>query len=89
MNEYEEIISRLTSGLLRCGADMHVVVKQLEKVGETKEIHSFARGVARILKKYIADGTKEDGECPECKKDGLVREAGCVVCKVCGYSKCL
>jgi ribonucleoside-diphosphate reductase alpha chain len=87
MAEMEEIISRLTSALLRSGADMHLVVKQLEKVGETKEIHSFARGVARVLKKYIPDGTEEKEKCPECSGK-VIREEGCKKCIDCGWSKC-
>jgi len=88
MSEMEEIISRLTSALLRSGSDMHLVVKQLEKVGETKEIHSFARGIARVLKKYIPDGTAVDDEkCPECSGK-LVRQEGCKTCQSCSWSKC-
>lgn len=88
MSEMEEIISRLTSALLRSGSDMHLVVKQLEKVGETKEIHSFARGIARVLKKYIPDGTAVDDEkCPECSGK-LVRQEGCKKCQSCSWSKC-
>lgn len=86
MSEMEEIISRLTSGLLRSGADMHFIVKQLEKVGDTKEIHSFARGVSRVLKKYIPDGTEEGEKCPECSGK-LIRQEGCKTC-YCGWSKC-
>lgn len=89
MSEMEEVISRLTSSLLREGTPMYRIVRQLEKVGATKEISSFARGIARALKKYIPDGTKEEDTCPECGNDSLVRESGCPTCKHCGYSKCL
>ena len=69
---------------------MHFVVQQLEKVGERQtDMNSFARSVARALKKYIPDGTKEGSACPECGADALVREEGCVICKSCGNSKCL
>jgi ribonucleoside-diphosphate reductase alpha chain len=88
MDEMEEVISRLTSGLLRSGIDMHFVVKQLEKVGERQsDLNSFSRSVARVLKKYIPDGTKEGEKCPECSGD-LVRAEGCISCPGCGYSKC-
>lgn len=88
--EMEDVITRLTSGLLRTGANMHFVVKQLEKVGERQtDMNSFARSVARALKKYIPDGTKEGSECSECGSDSLVRQEGCIVCKSCGFSKCL
>lgn len=87
-DELEEIVTRLTSLSLRSGADMHRVVQQLEKVGERKEWHCFARGVARVLKKYIPDGTEEGEQCPECKT-AVIRQEGCVLCTSCGWSKCL
>lgn len=86
-SEMEECITRLVSGLLRTGADMYFVVKQLEKVGEHQtDMHSFARSVARALKKYIPDGTKDGSKCPECGEE-LIRESGCKTCR-CGYSAC-
>lgn len=89
-DEMEECVTRLTSGLLRVGADMHFIVKQLEKVGERQqELHSFARSVVRALKKYIPDGTKESGQCPECESESLIRQEGCMQCLTCGWSKCL
>lgn len=88
MSEMEECISRLTSSLLRVGADMHFVVQQLEKVGETKEMHCFTRCVSRALKKYIPDGTKEKDKCPECDMETLERKEGCLFCVNCSYSKC-
>jgi ribonucleoside-diphosphate reductase alpha chain len=89
--EMEEVVTRLTSLSLRSGADMHRVVQQLEKVGERQELHSFARGIARILKKYIPDGTHEGEQCPEChaKGDAVIRQEGCVKCTACGWSKCI
>lgn len=89
-DEMEEVITRLTSGLLRTGANMHFIVQQLEKVGERQtDMNSFARSVARALKKYIPDGTKEGSVCGECGADAVVREEGCVICKSCGSGKCL
>jgi len=88
--EMEEVITRLTSGLLRVGSNMHFVVQQLEKVGERQtDLNCFARSVSRALKRYIPDGTKEDALCSECGADALVREEGCVMCKACGVGKCL
>jgi ribonucleotide reductase alpha subunit len=89
-SEMEECITRLTSGLLRVGADMHFIVRQLEKVGEKQaEMHSFARSITRALKKYIPDGTKEKGVCEECGAESLIRQEGCLSCNNCGWSKCL
>jgi ribonucleoside-diphosphate reductase alpha chain len=87
-NEEEETVTRLTSLALQGGVGVHRVVKQLEKVDG--EMHGFARAIARILKKYIADGTEEKGEiCPTCNGSNIVRQEGCVTCKDCGWSKCL
>lgn len=86
-DEYEEVITRLTSLSLRSGADIHLVVQQLEKVDGP--LNSFAKSVSRTLKKYIPDGTIEKGEeCPQCKGKHLVRQEGCVTCKDCGWGKC-
>ena len=88
--EMEECITRLTSGLLRVGADMHFIVRQLEKVGERQtDINSFARSITRALKKYIPDGATEKGKCPECGAEALIRQEGCLACQSCGHSKCI
>jgi hypothetical protein len=87
--EVEECVTRLTSGLLRSGVNMHFIVDQLEKVGERQhDLNSFAKSVARALKKYIPDGTNQKGQCQECKSEGLIRQDGCILCRSCGWSKC-
>jgi ribonucleoside-diphosphate reductase alpha chain len=89
-SEQQDIITRLVSLPLRTGVDMHVIVRQLEKAGEKGGMNSFNRGVARILKKYIPDGTQEHGEaCPECGISPMVRQEGCLACPSCGWSKCM
>ena len=65
---------------------MHFVVQQLEK---TKgDLQSFSKAIARVLKKYIEEGSEIVGD--ECKKCGgkLVRIGGCQTCISCGDSKC-
>lgn len=87
--ESQDIITRLASLSLRNGVDMHMIVRQLEKAGEKRGMNSFTRSIARVLKKYIPDGTKEHGEsCPECGASPLIRQSGCMSCG-CGWSKCL
>jgi len=82
----QEALARLASTCLRHGADILFVVEQLEK---TKgEMTTFAKSMARALKKYIPDGTQTDTPCPECDME-MVRESGCLTCKNCGYSKCM
>lgn len=86
-SEEEDALTRMTSTALRHGADIHMIVQQLEKV--KGDMHSFAKSMARALKKYIPDGVKEDGECPECNgNECLIRQEGCISCRLCGWSKC-
>ena len=85
-SEEEDALTRMTSTALRHGACIQYVVQQLEKV--KGDMTSFAKCMARALKKYIPDGSQEKGECPECSKDSLIRQEGCIACTQCGYSKC-
>jgi ribonucleotide reductase alpha subunit len=88
--DVEEAISRLVSISLRANVDLNLVTTQLEKTGGANpQMHSYTKAIARVLKKYIKDGTKIEGEtCPECGGQ-LVRKEGCWTCdKNCGYSKC-
>lgn len=86
ITETEEGHTRLTSLLLRSGAEVQLIVQQLEKV--TGDMQNFSRSMARALKKYIPNGTKEHGvNCQNCGGD-LFRIEGCVLCTSCGNSKC-
>jgi len=84
--EDQEAITRLASTSLRHGADVHFVVQQLEK---TKgDLQSFSKAIARVLKRYIEEGSEITGdECGECKGK-LIRTGGCQVCSSCGWSRC-
>lgn len=85
-NEYEEAMTRLVSTSLRHGADIAFITHQLEK--SHGDIQSFNKAIARVLKKYIPDGTQVSGEaCKECGAD-LQRKEGCISCPSCGWSKC-
>lgn len=90
LTEEEGALTRMISTALRHGADVQFIVHQLEKVEGT--MHGFSKSIARALKKYIADGTEVSGEtCGSCKsndKNALVRQEGCIICKLCGWSKC-
>ncbi len=82
--EMEEALTRMVSTLLRHGTELGFVVHQLEKANA-----SFARVVARGLKKFIKDGTTVHGEeCQQCGQAALIRQEGCVSCRSCGWSKC-
>ena len=83
--ENEEVITRLSSISLRHGADIQFVVEQLLKLKGS--MNSFAKSIARALKKYIKDGTKVKESCKECGAE-LIYEEGCMKCKSCGWTKC-
>ena len=85
--EEEDALTRMTSTALRHGADVHMIVQQLEKV--KGDMHCFAKSMSRALKKYIPDGSVEEEDCPECgATNSLIRQEGCLVCKQCSHSKC-
>jgi len=82
--------TRVISLALRHGAPIQYIVEQLHKDRDA-HIFSFARVIARVLKKYIDDGTVPGGNkvCPECGAEGALKyQEGCVTCSSCGYSKC-
>lgn len=86
-DENADALCRMISTSLRHGSDIAFVVHQLEK---TKgDLSSFAKVLARILKKYIANGTAVHGEeCPSCGSQSVERTDGCITCKSCGWAKC-
>src|SRR5690606_10795523 len=87
-SEHEETITRLASLSLQGSNDIHHVVRQLEKVNGSMQ--GFSKSLARALKRYIPDGTKEHGEtCPQCSSNAIVRQEGCKYCKQCSWSACL
>ena len=88
-NPNHSAFTRTISLALRHGAKIQYVVEQLQKDREA-DMFSFAKVTARVLKKYIADGTKVSMHvCENCSSDGsLVYQEGCVMCTACGYSKC-
>ncbi len=85
-SDEEESLTRMMSTALRHGTDVSYVVHQLEK---TKgDLQTPAKALARVLKKYIVDGSEVKGEeCEKCSGQ-LIRETGCVLCRECGWSRC-
>lgn len=86
-DKIEEISTTLyCSMLLRHNIEIGQLTKVVKKTNPN--ITSFSSAVCRILNKYA---TKEEikGEvCPDCG-GRLIREAGCIKCLDCDYSKCL
>lgn len=75
--------TRTISLSLRHGIPVQYLCEQLAK---TEEFSSFLRMIARILKKYIAEGASA-GEACECGGQ-LTYVSGCQTCLTCGKSKC-
>lgn len=83
--------AKLISSILRHQMPIQYVVKVLEGLKlENESISSWKRGVIRILKKYIQDGTKVEtvSEC-NCDDGGnIIYQDGCMICTECAYSLC-
>lgn len=84
-----QVHTRMVSLALRHGAKPSFLVEQLQKDPDS-DITSFSKVLARVLKKYIENGTKvtSDKTCPQCGSEALVYQEGCMVCQDCGYGKC-
>lgn len=80
--------TRLLSLSLRHGAPIQYIVEQLQRDKE-QDLFSFAKVMARVLKRYITDGTRASASCWECGTEGsLYYQEGCVSCASCGASRC-
>ena len=86
MTDEETAITRLVSTALRHGADIKFIVEQLQKT--PGDMFSFTKGLARVLKKYIPDGSKSTASCQDCGSSNVIFEEGCARCLDCGSSKC-
>lgn len=79
----EQMLFRMISISLRHGIPTKFIVDQLSKAAE--DVSDLAAATSRVLKKYIKDGEKAGGKCPDCGKE-LIYADGCASC-VCGWSK--
>ncbi|MBW8360224.1 MAG: adenosylcobalamin-dependent ribonucleoside-diphosphate reductase [Weeksellaceae bacterium] len=81
--------AKLISGTLRQGMPIENVVELINRLElDSESINNWKAGVARALKRYIADGTEAGGKCSNCGSDQVVYQEGCLICKNCGSSKC-
>lgn len=82
----EQILFRFMSSDLQKGIPIQDIVDVIQKA--TDDITSLAAAAARVLKKYIKNGTEyKRHACPECGGD-LIYTDGCVSCSSCNWSKC-
>lgn len=82
--------TRTISLALRHGTPVQYVVEQLQK-DRNSDVTSFSLIAARVLKQYIADGTKSTAErkCPDCgAENSFAYQEKCLKCINCGWSKC-
>jgi len=89
-NTTESAFTRTISLALRHGVPVQYVCEQLEKgASKDNDMFSLSKGLQRVLKKYIKDGTKINKKtCLKCSAEALVYQEGCTTCLSCGYSKC-
>jgi len=82
--------AKLLSGVLRHGMPLPFVVDMISSLNlDEQVITTWKGGVARMIKKYIPDGTvATDKKCKECQSDSVIYQEGCLTCKNCGSSKC-
>ena len=82
--------AKLISGTLRHGMPIEKVVELINSLQlDSESINTWKNGVARALKRFIADGTEAGKEkCLNCNSKNLIYQEGCLTCKDCGSSKC-
>ncbi|NNE78378.1 MAG: ribonucleoside-diphosphate reductase, adenosylcobalamin-dependent, partial [Pricia sp.] len=82
--------AKLISGTLRHGMPIEKIVDLINSLQlDSEQINTWKNGVARALKRYVADGVTAKGQkCSNCKSTNLIYQEGCLTCTDCGSSKC-
>ncbi len=82
--------AKLISSTLRHGMPIENAVELINSLQlDSESINTWKNGVARALKRYVADGTEvRKQKCESCNSTQLIYQEGCLTCKDCGSSKC-
>ncbi len=81
--------AKLFSGLMRHGMPVPFIIQQAQSLTlDDDTLNTWKNGFIRALKKYVKDGEKGSGKCPNCGANELQYKEGCLVCMACGSSKC-
>jgi len=82
--------AKLISSTLRHGMPIEKAVELINSLQlDSESINTWKNGVARALKRYVADGTEaKKQKCESCNSTSLIYQEGCLTCKDCGSSKC-
>lgn len=81
--------AKFISAVLRHGMPLVKAFELIESMNFREDyINTWKNGVARVIKRYIKDGEKVKGLCPNCGSDHLEFKEGCLTCMACGNSKC-
>lgn len=88
-NKDYQTLTRMVSMSLRHCVKPSYIIEQIQK-DDNEGLTDFGKVLARVLKKYVEDGTKvsTDNICSNCKTKNLVYQEGCQQCLNCGWSKC-
>ena len=81
--------AKLFSGVLRHGMPIIYVYELIDSMNlNIDHLNTWKNGVARVIKRYIKDGEKSKGNCPECGGTDFIFQEGCVRCVKCSWGKC-
>ena len=91
-NPNHTAFTRTISLSMRHGVPIQYLVEQLQK-DKDADLFCFSRVIARVLKKYIVDGTKVSNGILQCNCENsndrnIIYQEGCATCITCGYAKC-